>query len=143
MVHSHTVHLPLGALLSPCTMCGTGKYIIAPGDIGLFIAPSAGAIEGVVSDAEGLASVFAPSAEPAGCNREPSSDSLADVTAMADALQSPQRSSIGTAAVRLAASVMRSEDDEDDEEKARGGGDAAGGAGGGGDVSTSAWYAPR
>ena len=24
MVHSHTVHLPLGALLSPCTMCGTG-----------------------------------------------------------------------------------------------------------------------
>ena len=22
MVHSHTVHLPLGALLSPCTMCG-------------------------------------------------------------------------------------------------------------------------
>ena len=25
MVHSHTVHLPLGALLSPCTMCGTGS----------------------------------------------------------------------------------------------------------------------
>ena len=25
MVHSHTVHLPLGALLSPCTMCGTGQ----------------------------------------------------------------------------------------------------------------------
>ena len=24
MVHCHTVHLPLGALLSPCTMCGTG-----------------------------------------------------------------------------------------------------------------------
>ena len=24
MVHSHTVHLPLGALLSRCTMCGTG-----------------------------------------------------------------------------------------------------------------------
>ena len=24
MVHSHTVHLPLGALLSPCTVCGTG-----------------------------------------------------------------------------------------------------------------------
>ena len=24
MVHSHSVHLPLGALLSPCTMCGTG-----------------------------------------------------------------------------------------------------------------------
>ena len=24
MVHSHTVHLPLGALRSPCTMCGTG-----------------------------------------------------------------------------------------------------------------------
>ena len=26
MVHSHTVHLALGALLSPCTMCGTGAY---------------------------------------------------------------------------------------------------------------------
>ena len=26
MVHSHTVHLPLGALLSTCTMCGTGEY---------------------------------------------------------------------------------------------------------------------
>ena len=25
MVHSHAVHLPLGALLSPCTVCGTGK----------------------------------------------------------------------------------------------------------------------
>ena len=24
MVHSHTVHLPFGALLIPCTMCGTG-----------------------------------------------------------------------------------------------------------------------
>ena len=24
MAHSHTVHLPLGALLIPCTMCGTG-----------------------------------------------------------------------------------------------------------------------
>ena len=24
MVHCHTVHLPIGALLSPCTMCGTG-----------------------------------------------------------------------------------------------------------------------
>ena len=24
MVHSHTVHLPRGALLSPCAMCGTG-----------------------------------------------------------------------------------------------------------------------
>ena len=24
MAHSHTVRLPLGALLSPCTMCGTG-----------------------------------------------------------------------------------------------------------------------
>ena len=24
MVHSHTVHLPLGALLIPCNMCGTG-----------------------------------------------------------------------------------------------------------------------
>ena len=24
MVHAHTVHLPLGALLTPCTMCGTG-----------------------------------------------------------------------------------------------------------------------
>ena len=28
MVHSHTVHLPLGALLSACTMCGTGKTVI-------------------------------------------------------------------------------------------------------------------
>ena len=26
MVHSHTVHLPLGALLTTCTMCGTGIY---------------------------------------------------------------------------------------------------------------------
>ena len=25
MVHSHTVHLPLGALLIWCTMCGTGE----------------------------------------------------------------------------------------------------------------------
>ena len=24
-VHSHAVHLPLGALLSPCTMCATGS----------------------------------------------------------------------------------------------------------------------
>ena len=24
MAHCHTAHLPLGALLSPCTMCGTG-----------------------------------------------------------------------------------------------------------------------
>ena len=24
MAHSHTVHLPLGALLSPCAVCGTG-----------------------------------------------------------------------------------------------------------------------
>ena len=31
MVHSHTVHLPLGALLSPCTMCGTGKEYGAMG----------------------------------------------------------------------------------------------------------------
>ena len=27
MVHSHTVHLPLGALLSPCTMCSTGMQL--------------------------------------------------------------------------------------------------------------------
>ena len=26
MVHSHTVHLPLGALLIPCTMCATGLH---------------------------------------------------------------------------------------------------------------------
>ena len=25
MAHSHTVHLALGALLSACTMCGTGR----------------------------------------------------------------------------------------------------------------------
>ena len=25
MVHSHTVHLPLSAPLTPCTMCGTGE----------------------------------------------------------------------------------------------------------------------
>ena len=25
MVHSHTLHLPLGALLIWCTMCGTGR----------------------------------------------------------------------------------------------------------------------
>ena len=24
-MHSHTVHLPLGALLSPCAVCGTGE----------------------------------------------------------------------------------------------------------------------
>ena len=30
MVHSHTVHLPLGALLSPCTMCGTGAASRTP-----------------------------------------------------------------------------------------------------------------
>ena len=27
MVHCHPVHLPLGALLSPCTMCRTGNTI--------------------------------------------------------------------------------------------------------------------
>ena len=27
MAHSHTVHLPLGALLSACTMCDTGSYL--------------------------------------------------------------------------------------------------------------------
>ena len=27
MVHCHTVHLPLGALLSPCAMCGTGATL--------------------------------------------------------------------------------------------------------------------
>ena len=27
MVHSHAVHLPLSALLSPCTMCGTGVLL--------------------------------------------------------------------------------------------------------------------
>ena len=26
MVHSHTVHLQLSALLTPCTMCGTGVH---------------------------------------------------------------------------------------------------------------------
>ena len=26
VVHCHTVHLPLGALLIPCTMCGAGGY---------------------------------------------------------------------------------------------------------------------
>ena len=26
MVHSHIVHLPLGALLTRCTMCGTGNW---------------------------------------------------------------------------------------------------------------------
>ena len=26
MVHCHTVHLPLDALLTWCTMCGTGRY---------------------------------------------------------------------------------------------------------------------
>ena len=26
MVHSHTVHLPLGALMIPCTGCGTGTH---------------------------------------------------------------------------------------------------------------------
>ena len=26
MVHCHAVHLPLGALLVPCTVCGTGGY---------------------------------------------------------------------------------------------------------------------
>ena len=25
MLHAHTVHLPLGALLIPCTVCGAGK----------------------------------------------------------------------------------------------------------------------
>ena len=29
MVHCHTVHLPLGALLIPCTMCGTGDPLRA------------------------------------------------------------------------------------------------------------------
>ena len=28
MVHSHTVHLPRGALLSPCTVCGTGLGVL-------------------------------------------------------------------------------------------------------------------
>ena len=28
MVHSHTVHLPLSALLSPCPMCGTGESAV-------------------------------------------------------------------------------------------------------------------
>ena len=28
MLHSHTVHLPLGALLSPCTMCGAGADVV-------------------------------------------------------------------------------------------------------------------
>ena len=27
MAHSHTVHLPLGALLSPCAVCGTGGAV--------------------------------------------------------------------------------------------------------------------
>ena len=27
MLHSHAVHLALGALLSPCTMCGTGALM--------------------------------------------------------------------------------------------------------------------
>ena len=31
MVHSHTVHLPLGALLTPCSMCGTGDPATAQG----------------------------------------------------------------------------------------------------------------
>ena len=26
MVHCHTVHLPRGGLLTPCTMCGTGAH---------------------------------------------------------------------------------------------------------------------
>ena len=30
MVHGHTVHLPLGALLSPFTMCGTGTCAASP-----------------------------------------------------------------------------------------------------------------
>ena len=31
MLHAHTVHLPLGALLSPCTMCGTGAQLLLCG----------------------------------------------------------------------------------------------------------------
>ena len=31
LAHSHTVHLPLGALLSPCAVCGTGTgFVSAP-----------------------------------------------------------------------------------------------------------------
>ena len=35
MAHCNTVHLPLGALLSPCTMCGTGN---GPDGAGLRVA---------------------------------------------------------------------------------------------------------
>ena len=28
MAHPHTVHLPLGALMSPCTVCGTGTSLL-------------------------------------------------------------------------------------------------------------------
>ena len=31
-VHSHTVHLPLGALLMTCTMCGTGGPPASPSE---------------------------------------------------------------------------------------------------------------
>ena len=44
MVHYHTVHLPLGALLSPCTMCGTGSEERAGG--------------GLIRSEEGLAWTF-------------------------------------------------------------------------------------
>ena len=27
-MHSHTVHLPRGALLTPCAMCGTGAELV-------------------------------------------------------------------------------------------------------------------
>ena len=31
-MHAHTVHLALGALLIPCTVCGTGDHPLYPGD---------------------------------------------------------------------------------------------------------------
>ena len=33
MVHSHTVHLPLGALLMACTMCCTGGELLSLSEI--------------------------------------------------------------------------------------------------------------
>ena len=60
MVHSHTVHLPLGALLSPCTMCGTGEWLAeADAALALFLPGQ----ETGVAAADVLTGAVSPSAK--------------------------------------------------------------------------------
>ena len=66
MVHCHTVHLPLGALLSPCTVCGTGERVRRDVESLLYAAQADLVLTGHVHAYERTHPIFDSKVDPCG-----------------------------------------------------------------------------